>query len=204
MQPQVPEPLVYEHVSQRARDASSTDVTQVQLRAATTHAAVRPAAIRILGDLRRALDRDPAKAHAAALRLADMLAETTQECPPAARGGLAPWRKRAIEGYMREHIERPMQLRELAAQASLSVSHFCRAFKESFGTPPRQYLAQLRVERAQHLMLTTTEPLSQIALACGMADQAHLSKLFRRMRGESPSIWRRNNSSAASGSQPGA
>jgi AraC family transcriptional regulator len=42
-------------------------------------------------------------------------------------------------------------------------------------------------------MLTTEDPLSQIALACGMADQAHLSKLFRRGVGETPSAWRRRS-----------
>jgi len=42
-------------------------------------------------------------------------------------------------------------------------------------------------------MLTTEDPLSQIALACGLADQAHLSKLFRRAVGETPSAWRRRN-----------
>jgi AraC family transcriptional regulator len=46
---------------------------------------------------------------------------------------------------------------------------------------------------AQRLMLTTQEPLSQIALACGMADQAHLSKLFRRGVGETPGAWRRRS-----------
>lgn len=40
-------------------------------------------------------------------------------------------------------------------------------------------------------MLTTAESLSQIALASGFADQAHLSKQFRRMIGETPSAWRR-------------
>jgi AraC family transcriptional regulator len=73
------------------------------------------------------------------------------------------------------------------------VSHFCRAFKESFGTTPHMQIIRLRLELAQRLMLTTAEPLSQIALACGLADQAHLSKLFRREVGETPRSWCRRN-----------
>src|SRR5690606_2306493 len=73
----------------------------------------------------------------------------------------------------------------------------CRAFKESFGTTAHMHIIRLRLELAQRLMLTTDEPLSQIALACGLADQAHLSKLFRREMGETPSAWRRRNLTGA-------
>jgi transcriptional regulator GlxA family with amidase domain len=47
------------------------------------------------------------------------------------------------------------------------------------------------VERAQDLLLATDEPISQIALACGLADQCHLCRLFRKLAGESPAAWRR-------------
>ena len=59
------------------------------------------------------------------------------------------------------------------------------------------YIVRLRLELAQRLMLTTEDSLSQIALACGLADQAHLSKLFGRLVGETPSAWRRRNLSDA-------
>jgi AraC-like DNA-binding protein len=42
-------------------------------------------------------------------------------------------------------------------------------------------------------MLSTDAPLSEIALACGFTDQAHLSNLFRRRVGVSPAIWRREH-----------
>jgi AraC-like DNA-binding protein len=47
-------------------------------------------------------------------------------------------------------------------------------------------------------MLTTAESLSQIAAQCGMADQAHFCKLFRRLVGESPNAWRRARRQVAS------
>ncbi|THK35807.1 AraC family transcriptional regulator [Ensifer sp. MPMI2T] len=76
----------------------------------------------------------------------------------------------------------------------LSVSHFSRAFRDSFQETPYAYVLRCRVARSKEMMATTNEPLAQIALSCGMADQAHFSRLFRRLTGESPSHWRRRHS----------
>ena len=143
------------------------------------------------------MGRDPEAARAGAVRLVALLNSRAAGDPPCLRGGLAPWQQRTVDRYMRQRLDSPLRVRELAEQVSLSVSHFCRAFKESFGTTPHFHLTRLRLEQAQHLMLMTAEPLSQIALACGMADQAHLSKLFRRTAGETPTCWRRRNLTAA-------
>ena len=143
--------------------------------------------------LRAETERDVESAHAAALKLVAALTLPVAAASGRVRGGLAPWQKRKVDRYLRERLERPLPLKELAAQVQLSVSHFCRAFKESFGTTPHMYILRLRLEFAQRVMLTTGDSLSQIALACGLADQAHLSKLFRRHIGETPSAWRRRN-----------
>jgi len=148
---------------------------------------------RLIDDVRRAIERDPQAARAAALRLAALLASPATTGSRAARGGLAPWQKRKVDRYLRERLEGPLPIKEVAEQIPLSVSHFCRAFKESFGTTPHMHILRLRLELAQRLMLTTDDPLSQIALDCGLADQAHLSKLFRRKACETPSSWRRRN-----------
>ncbi len=154
-------------------------------------------AVGILDDVRRRIGRDPEGARAAALRLVALLTPPGGGEPVPVRGGLAPWQKRKVDRYIQQRLERTLRVEELAEQVSLSVSHFCRAFKESFGASPHLHLTRLRVERAQRLMLTTQDPLSQIALACGMADQAHLSKLFRREVGEPPNTWRRRNKTGA-------
>ena len=109
----------------------------------------------------------------------------------APRGGLAPWQVRRVTEYIEEHLSSTIRLQDLAGIARLSHSHFCRAFKESLGHPAHAYVMRRRVHRAQGLMLATTESLSQIAALCGMADQAHFCKLFRRLVGESPNAWRR-------------
>jgi AraC family transcriptional regulator len=150
-------------------------------------------AIGILEDVRRAMEVDPEAAREAALRLLTFLSMTPAAEAAGSRGGLAPWQKRKVERYMGDNLEHPLLIEKLAQHLPLSLSHFCRAFKESFGTTPHVHIMRLRLAMAQRLMLTTREPLSQIALACGLADQAHLSKLFRRWVGETPNAWRRRN-----------
>ena len=90
-----------------------------------------------------------------------------------------------------------MHVETLAGLVRLSTSHFCRSFKVSVGDTPHAYIMRRRLERAQAMMLESTESLSQIAAACGLADQAHLTRLFRRYTGQTPFNWRRAFRTAA-------
>ena len=112
------------------------------------------------------------------------------------RGGLAPWQIRQVTTYIEGHLDKTIRTKDLAALVKLSSFHFCRAFRESFNDSPHGYLMRRRVERAQGLMLTTNAPLGQIAAECGLADQAHFNKLFRRFVGDSPGAWRRARATA--------
>jgi AraC family transcriptional regulator len=112
------------------------------------------------------------------------------------RGGLAPWQIRQVTTYIEGHLDKTVRTKDLAALVKLSSFHFCRAFRESFNDSPHGYLMRRRVERAQGLMLTTSAPLGQIAAECGLADQAHFNKLFRRFVGDSPGAWRRARATA--------
>jgi AraC-like DNA-binding protein len=107
------------------------------------------------------------------------------------RGGLSPWQVRKVTSYVEAHLGRTIRNEDLAALVRLNPSHFGRAFRNSFGEPPHEYVIRRRVERAQGLMLSTGASLSDIALDCGLADQSHLTRLFRRIVGESPRAWRR-------------
>ena len=184
------EPRLVERLANRNSFASTTSISRPAIRDREDFTA----ALSMLDEVRRALERNLLDgARTAALRLSSSLAQPDQAEKMCARGGLAPWQRRKIDRYLREHLEHPVQVDELAQQIPLSVSHFCRAFKETFGDTPHAYLIRLRLELAQETMLATDEPLSQIALASGFADQAHLSKQFRRVVGETPSAWRRRN-----------
>jgi AraC family transcriptional regulator len=107
------------------------------------------------------------------------------------RGGLPAWQARRVSAHVEGNISARIHIKQLARLVGLSASHFCRAFKCSFGASPRDYVLRRRIEVAQALMLTTPDALSAIAVSCGMCDQPHFTRSFRRIVGESPSTWRR-------------
>jgi AraC family transcriptional regulator len=107
-------------------------------------------------------------------------------------GGLPAWQARRVSAHVEGNISARIHIPQLARLVGLSASHFCRAFKCSFGVSPRAYVLRRRIEVAQALMLTTLAPLSSIALSCGMCDQQHFTRSFRRIVGETPSNWRRD------------
>lgn len=132
----------------------------------------------------------------------DILRATLDEnadAPPARAGRLAPWQERRLKAHIETNLSISLTTTDLAGVVNLSPSYFSRAFKRSFGQPPHSYLTMRRTIRAQELMLTTDEPLSQIAVACGLVDQSALCRLFRRTVGRNPHAWRRAFKGAASG-----
>jgi AraC family transcriptional regulator len=108
-----------------------------------------------------------------------------------ARGGLAPWQVRQVTKHIDQVLASTIRTQECAKVARLSTSHFRRAFKVSFGVTFYKYINRRRVERAQEMMVMTDQPLCQIARQCGFADQPHFTRVFRRLVGSSPAIWRR-------------
>lgn len=107
------------------------------------------------------------------------------------RGGLPAWQTRRVIAHVEGNLSRRIPIQELARLLGLSASYFCRAFKCTFGASPRDYVVRRRIEVAQGLMLTTSEPLSSIAVRCGMCDQPHFTRTFHRIVGETPYMWRR-------------
>lgn len=106
-------------------------------------------------------------------------------------GRLATWQEREVRAYVGAHLGEAVATEDLCMVAGLSISHFSNSFCRTFGETPYKYVMRRRIERAKELMLATQVPLSQIALSCGLSDQAHLSRLFRRFVGASPGFWRR-------------
>jgi AraC-like DNA-binding protein len=141
-----------------------------------------------------ALDNERSTAENSLRRAIDLLKEMGEAAvttPQDFRGRLAPWQVRKVTGYINAHLDQTIRNDELAAIARLHTSYFGRAFRNSLGETPHEYIMRRRIEHAQGLMLSTGASLSEIALDCGLADQSHLSRLFRRLEGESPSAWRR-------------
>jgi AraC family transcriptional regulator len=112
----------------------------------------------------------------------------------ARKGGLAPWQMRRASELLHENIHGRIRLSELARECGLSVSHFARSYKISFGMSPHQWLIQHRIERAKELMSETGSSLMEIAIQSGFSDQAALTRTFRQIVGVAPGSWRRQNS----------
>jgi AraC family transcriptional regulator len=110
---------------------------------------------------------------------------------PAGRERLLAWQARKVRDYIDGHIAGPVRIADLCALVRRSPAHFARSFKRSFGESPHSFVVRRRVELAAQYMLTTDASLSDIALRCGFADQAHLCKQFRQAAGETPAAWRR-------------
>jgi AraC family transcriptional regulator len=107
------------------------------------------------------------------------------------RGGLASWQKRVVVDYIETHLSEQVCLVKLAELARLSVHHFCRAFKQSFGTPAYQYQVQRRMEVAKLLLADRTVSVTDIALSLGYAQTSSFSIAFRKATGWTPTVYRR-------------
>lgn len=116
---------------------------------------------------------------------------------PAVRGRLDAARLRRLCDWIDAHLHRPLTLADLAAEACLSEYHFARLFKHSTGFSPHHYVMQRRLEKARRLIAGSRLPLTEIALQCGFASSAHLSRRFRTHFGCTPSQMRQTNPSSA-------
>jgi AraC family transcriptional regulator len=106
--------------------------------------------------------------------------------PVRARGGLSAAAKRRVLEVIDATLDARLTIEMLAREVGLSPAHFARAFRESLGRAPHQYLLARRLERARRLLETTGASLSDIAQRTGFADQAHFTRLFKRAFGTTP------------------
>jgi AraC family transcriptional regulator len=112
------------------------------------------------------------------------------------QGGLARWQINRVRVFIEEHLTDRIRVADLSALARSSPSYFSSAFKRTFGVSPHAYVMGRRIDMAAGLMLNSASPLSEIAINCGFADQAHFSRQFRRAMGRTPSAWRRECASS--------
>jgi AraC family transcriptional regulator len=152
---------------------------------------LRSAVVELSAALNEALQDERTNAAASLERAQAMLHNRPQPGGDSVRGGLAPWQLRRVLAYIESNLDTPLKNKEVAAIARFSEYHFNVAFRNSVGEAPHGYIIRRRIERAQGLMLATDKSLSEIALECGLADQAHFTRLFRKVSGESPAAWRR-------------
>ncbi len=157
---------------------------------------IRQVLAELIQNARIEIKRDP-KAAELCLDQFESLLRPKHAKPAAAAafgsGGLAAWQEARVKQHIDANLADRLSTTQLSKLVRLSENHFARSFKATFGYPPHAYVIRRRVRRAKELILTTDMPLAQIAVVCGLADQAHLSRIFRREVGASPSAWRRQH-----------
>jgi AraC-like DNA-binding protein len=112
----------------------------------------------------------------------------TAAAPPAIRR--SPASVSAVCELLEERLADPPALAELAAMTGLSQFAVLRAFRAQTGLPPHAYLNQLRVRRARTLLDQGITP-AEVAMTTGFADQAHLTRHFKRVVGVPPGAYQR-------------
>jgi len=87
---------------------------------------------------------------------------------------------------------RAISVGTLAAARGQSRTAYSHHFRARTGTTPARFMTEVRIQEAERLLVTTRLPLAEIAGACGFADATHFGKVFRRLRHQSPAVYRRS------------
>jgi AraC family transcriptional regulator len=111
---------------------------------------------------------------------------------PVSRGGLATWQMRAVTRHIEEHLCERTPVVTLAKLVRLSPSHFCRAFRRSFGIPPHEYHIRRRIEKAKTLLAEREASITGVAFALGYSYTSSFSVAFRKITGQTPIQFRRD------------
>jgi AraC family transcriptional regulator len=91
-----------------------------------------------------------------------------------------------VEDFVRANLARRLSVSDLASITELSRGRFTRAFRQTFGSAPHQYILALRLAEAERVLTQTHLPISEIATLCGFASQSHLTTTMMRHRGTTP------------------
>jgi AraC family transcriptional regulator len=102
-------------------------------------------------------------------------------------------RIREVQLFLAENLDRDVDLRTIASEASLSPYYFTRQFTAFVGVPPYRYLIRLRIDRAMELLRETELSVTQICHRVGFNSLSHFTTTFRQHTGVSPSAYRRRS-----------
>jgi len=92
--------------------------------------------------------------------------------------------------FISSHFAEPLTLEQLAAEACISKYHFVRLFRDRVGQSPHRYLAEIRLDAAQRMLISSELSIAEIALECGYSTATHFSTAFARRVGMSPTSFR--------------
>jgi AraC family transcriptional regulator len=138
--------------------------------------------VKLLETARRELERDHAAAKASLATASSILQSEIERRSSAKSGALPAWQIARVRAFIDENLHRTIHAKDLSAAVQRSKAYFSRSFKQAFGETPHAYVVRRQLQRACHLMVTSSASPTEIALSAGFSDQAHLCRLFRRAK----------------------
>ena len=142
-----------------------------------------------LTDLQARIEKLLASRNGRAERRAPVLLDMAHVPPMPAKGSRATNLQRAM-AYIECHLDAQLTLGQVAREAGMSQSHFCRAFKDFTGGTFREHLARRRVARAADLLRDKQLSIKEVCSEVGFNDPTYFARLFRKLTGNSPSHYR--------------
>ncbi len=109
-----------------------------------------------------------------------------QRLPLRARLGVQNSKVLSIIEMMEANLSEPMSLVQIARHVGLSRRQIERLFQSEMGRSPARYYLEIRLDRARHLLLQSTLPVVEVAVACGFVSASHFSKCYRELYARSP------------------
>ena len=128
----------------------------------------------------------------AVLELERIQRDGAQILPPVT-GRLTPAQQRAVQDFIAENLHLNLSLSNLAEVTGLSRFHFARAFKQTFGIAPHQFVVRQRIDRAKLSLAKTDTPIIAISESIGFRSASHFAQAFNKATGDTPAQFRRRN-----------
>ena len=98
-----------------------------------------------------------------------------------------------IKFYLDMHYAEKLKLKDVARSFGLHPNYLTRIFHDKYGISPKQYLMNVKLKKACRLLITTELPVSVISSSLGFEDQLAFSRIFKKIYGDSPSVYRKKN-----------
>jgi transcriptional regulator GlxA family with amidase domain len=109
-----------------------------------------------------------------------------QRLPLRARLGVQNAKVLTIIELMEANLSEPLSLIEIADEVDLSRRQIERLFRTEMGRSPARYYLEIRLDRARHLLIQSSMPVVEVAVACGFVSASHFSKCYRELYARSP------------------
>jgi transcriptional regulator GlxA family with amidase domain len=109
-----------------------------------------------------------------------------QRLPLRARLGVQNAKVLTIIELMEANLSEPLSLVEIADHVGLSRRQIERLFRQEMGRSPARYYLEIRLDRARHLLIQSSMPVVEVAIACGFVSASHFSKCYREVYSKSP------------------